>query len=732
MKILFLGTEADKPFLSCLKGIAASFSLHSHDFIEEIALQYGKTGTTHIITTQESLIPLLCHTASSKEQTLDNYAGSWVTHDSSGLNFLFVHPLKQCVTVKYGRFLLDRYVSKFTKPGSWVTQDAFTFSILESIAQYELALSYIEESNLVAVDIETRHDLSISCVSYTCVYRDEYRSCWQTKTFVMPLPMNLEVDDYHIRYAWLGRFNATNTPKILQNGKYDASYLQRYNIPIAGYLWDTQLCHHAWYAELPKALDILATFYVRKTIFWKHEGDSGNLYDLYRYNAMDTWHTAWVFLQWIAEAPEWAKQNYLLSFQTVAPNFLMESTGLLVDYAAFQEVKEEHSGKREKALADLQACVGSPNYNPGSSTQNLRLLKILGCKDAKNADAKVMDRSAHMHPFIALLVAKIKEYSKASKLVSTYLNEEKHFMGRMLYSLNCTTESSRNKSKSHHFWCGANIQNIPRSGGVKRFIIADPGFLLGEADYEQAESRDTGFITGDQVLIEAVSNPDIDFHKTNASKFFGVPYEEVDKELRQLGKPVNHGANYMMAEDTLIDSMTLANVFLAQRRLGLPKFWTPKQVCKHLLGLFAQTYKIVAVAYPQYIREQVKLKRMLVNPYGWTRYCFGDPVKDKRDLRALVAHLPQSTNAQALNLGVRLVFDRIWKQNYENFKMNAQIHDSILFQYREGYEYLADKIAECMEEASTINVTDIAGKTRLLVVPVDVKIGGKSWQDSKD
>lgn len=729
-KILFLGTEADRPFLSHLRQHVSTYSIRHHEFIEEIVLQYGKTGTTHIVTTQQNLIPMLCNTASAKEQTIDNYAGSWVTHEKSGMNFLFVHPLKQCVTVPHGKFLLERYLSKWTKPKRWVTQDTFNWKILDTIDDYITCLNAILSARLCAVDIETRPDLSISCVSYTCMFSNS-RGSWSTITYVMPLPYNLELDDYYIRYQYLGKFNNTpGTPKILQNGKYDAAYLQRYNIPIAGYMFDTQLCHHSWYAELPKALDILATFYVRKSVFWKNEGDTGNTYDLYYYNALDTWHTAWVFLQWIAEAPEWAKHNYLLSFQTVAPNFLMESTGLAVNYEVFNEVKAEHEGKKEAALVDLRASIGNPNYNPGSPKQNLQLLKILGCSDVKNADSKIMKRVAHRHPFIALIVEKIMAYSKAAKLVGTYLNEEKHFNGRVLYSLNPTTDTGRNKSKSHHFWTGFNIQNIPRSGGIKRFIEADEGFLVGECDYAQAESRDTGYITGDPVLIDAVES-DKDFHKNNASMFFGVPYEEVDKELRQLGKPVNHGANYLMAEDTLIDSMELGNVFKAQKRLGLPRFWTPKQVTKHLLSLFAQTYKVVSHDYPQYIKEQVRNTRMLVNAYGWTRYCFGDPIKNRSDLRALVAHLPQGTNAQALNLSVRLIFDRVYLPNKDNFKLCAQIHDSVLFQVREGYEHLANEVAQCMVEAGTVSVTDIKGVTRKMIIPIDISSLGRTWGDTK-
>lgn len=738
MKILFLGTEVDRPFLSFFRDVLRSanstiqctFSLHHHDFIEEIALQYGKSGTTHIITTQQNLIPLLCQTASSKEQTIDNYAGSWVTHTGSGLEFLFVHPLKQCVTVSYGKFLLARYMSKWLHPERWVTQDKFNWKILETLDDYIACLNNIISARVCAIDIETRPDLSISCISYTCANNNKSNR-WNTITYVMPLPYNLEADDYHIRFSWIAKFNATQTPKVLQNGKYDAAYLQRYNCPIVGFMFDTSYLHHAWYSELPKALDVIATFYIRKTVFWKHEGDSGNLYDLYYYNALDTWHTTWVFLQWLVEAPSWAWTNYLLSFQVMAPNFLMESTGLLVDYGAFEEVKEKQTKIRDSALADLKRCVGNANYNPGSSQQNMRLLKILGCKDIKSADKKVMNRVKHSHPFIALLVDKIRKYAESAKLVSTYLNEEKHFLGRILYSINPTTDTGRNKSKSHHFWTGFNIQNIPRSGGIKKFIIADDGFLIYEADFSQAESRDTGYITGDTVLIDNVES-DKDFHRTNASLFFGIPYDDIDKELRQLSKPINHGKNYRMGEETLIDSMELSNIFKAQQKLGLPKFWSPKQVAKYLGTLFENTYKVVWNDYPQYIKEQVLKTRKLTNPYGWTRYCFGDPVKNTADLRALVASLPQGTNAQALNLAVRRIFDEIWKSNYENFKMNAQVHDSNLFQCREGHGYLAEEVGRLMYEASIVEVTDIKGITRTLKVPVDITKGGKSWADSKD
>jgi DNA polymerase I-like protein with 3'-5' exonuclease and polymerase domains len=722
MKILFLGTEEDKKFLYYLKGKADTFSLHRFEYISEIVGQFAKSGVTHIITTQPQLIPLLCKTASPKDQTLDKYAGSVATHEESGMKFLFIHPLFHCVAVSYGKFLLDRFISKFTKPNNWLVTDKFSYGMIDTTAQFHEVLDVINKAILTAIDIETGSGLWITSISYTAVLVVNGRLI--TRTYVIAIPKSLSGSELDRIFYWIEQLNATHCPKVMQNGKYDVAYTNRYGVPIYGYLLDTANMHCSWYSELPKDLGTLATFYIRESIFWKNEGDA----DLYYYNALDTWHTAWVALAWLAESPEWAKKNYELLWNNTAPNILMEATGLAVDADQFYKIKDQHQQLKLQAISEIRQSFGTIYYNPGSPDQNKRMLRILGCDKVKSADAKYMKRVMHKHPFLELMLDLVLRYKKEEKMIGTYLNELKHYRGRILYSLSAYTVTSRNMSKSHHFWCGFNIQNIPRTGGIKSYIIADPGFVLGEADYAQAESRDTGYITGDTTLISNVDNPDRDFHRANASMFFGVEYDEVDAELRQLSKPVNHGATYLMAEETLIDSMGLDNVYRAASRLRLASVLSAKQVCKYLLNCFARTYPVAAHDYPAYIKDQVKNFNKLINPYGLTRWCFGDPNKNASDLRALVAHLPQSTNAQALGIATALVYERVWKPNKDNFKMCAQIHDSILFQVRIGHEYLADEVKHWMEVASTVEVTDIKGIKRELKVPVDIKVGGTRWK----
>jgi DNA polymerase I-like protein with 3'-5' exonuclease and polymerase domains len=373
------------------------------------------------------------------------------------------------------------------------------------------------------------------------------------------------------------------------------------------------------------------------------------------------------------------------------------------------------------------------------------MLRILGCGDLPSGDVKSLEKAANRHPINALLTQKLKTIRKSRKLLSTYLTAGKEYKGRILYSLNPGgTDTGRLASKSSAFWCGLNIQNIPRGATVKQTLAADDGFMFFEVDLKQAESRDTAYIVGDEDYIQAVTGVR-DFHSVNASAFFGIPYEDifddtkqktVNKFIRDLAKRVNHGANYNMGVNVLIDSMGELLVMQAAKLLGLPKSFTLKNIGGYLLSKFHKAYpKISGVYYPVVVKNVLKT-RLLTGASGWTRYCFGDPVKDKRALNAYVAHCPQSLNAMTLNRAFLKVFYTIAinPEHATNFKLCAQIHDSILFQCRVGHEYLAEQVKKCMEIPVTVVGCD--GITREFTVPADIKggkdgLGAKYWSDTE-
>ena len=105
----------------------------------------------------------------------------------------------------------------------------------------------------------------------------------------------------------------------------------------------------------------------------------------------------------------------------------------------------------------------------------------------------------------------------------------------------------------------------------------------------------------------------------------------------------------------------------------------------------------------------------------WTRRCFGDPENNKPDLNAYAAHPPQSLNARTLNEAFLQVFYEIALPNPDTFRLHAQIHDSILFSYKAGWEKHIESVRHLME--IPVSVRDVHGTLRTFVVPAAVKMG---------
>lgn len=740
--ILFLGTSFDKPFLPQLKGCVGSAKVflitEPIQTLYEVQSYCSKRNITAVITTSPTLLSkLLPHTASSKEPSIDNYAGS--LFNKGGIEYLIVNPLKQLVTVPYGKFILKRYTSKLHSPGNFVTPPAFNWTILDH-KNYDKELAFFQTCSLCAVDIETyKENLAIRCIGFTgaSIVNGNY----VTRSIVLPLDSELSV-------SWTKEFCKIGAAKILQNGKYDINYLLRYGIILENYLWDTATMMHCWYAELPKDLASLSAFFVRESMYWKDLAETNDLHEYYLYNAKDTHQTLLVMLGWIAEAPDWAKTNYKAEFPLLFPCVMSELRGIKRDFTRLEAARTRVKSEIERDYSHLRGMLGLPNFNSNSPVQVKALLTVLGCKDLESSDETDLKKAMLRHPLNARILAPILEIRGNRKLLSTYLRTDeditktskggaKELNGRILYSLNPHgTDTGRLASKEHHFWCGLQIQNIPsRDTTVKSTLCADEGFYLAEADLEQAESRDTAYITGDKNLIAAVSSGR-DFHSTNASSFFGIPYDKIyddatkktlDKKLRDLAKRVNHGANYNMGWSVLIDTMGEDKIMEAKHLLGLPKGFTHREVAEHLLNAFTLTYPDVRIGYQDWIKRTVRLHSKLVGATGWTRYCFSDPEKSKPALNAYVAHNPQSLNAMKLNIAFMRVFYEIALPNPDDFKLLAQIHDSILFQYRIGREDLAHKVKELM--AVPLTIKDIKGVTRTYTVPAALKMGQKYWSD---
>lgn len=761
--LLFLGTEEDRAYIPRMKSMVGLATVYLKMgpvvTISEVTAYCKAKGITGVISTDQSLLSRLLAAAGNPKKTapsLDNYAGSMF--QSEGIDIVFIHPLEQLMSVSYMPMLTKRFISKLAEPGAWSDLPAPKFSWeLVTPAEIDSIFISFQTAELIAVDIETyQTNLAIRCIGYTAVWIDKRDGQISTHSVVLPT-------DTDFNLAWMRKFNwELQAPKIFQNGKYDCAYLARYNAPVYNYLWDTANMMHCWYSELPKDLAFLSAFFIRRAMYWKDLAETGDLYEYYKYNALDTQATAIVALVWFLQAPDWAKRNYIQEFPVIFPCHMSELTGVRRDMARLEVAAREASELIEKDNASLSTMVGTYPliYNVNSAPQNKQLRAILGCSHIDSSDEKSLIHIGAAHPLNKRIVDKILDLRGNRKLLSTYLTtgeKAKELNERILYTISPHyTDTGRCNSRESHFWCGLQIQNVPRGDSVKQTIRSDDGFMFAECDLKQAESRDTGYISGDSNLIAAVESSK-DFHANNAASFFGVPYDQIfsdelgktlDKALRDLAKRTNHGANYLMGAGMLAQTMGDSKVWEAKRLLGLPANFGILETCEYLLRKFHATYpSLEKVFYPGVVHEVTTTNKLVSHTYhhdvwddslgrysindsirkdqlvGWTRYCFGKPDKNKLDKNALVAHVPQNLNAMTLNKAyIRVFYDiAMHPVHGSNFKLCAQIHDSVLYQFRIGHEYLMEMVRARMEIPVTVLGYD--GQVRTFIVPADTKCG---------
>lgn len=678
---------------------------------------------------------------SEKKLSLNDYHGSLITVPGfklgreKDLDVLFLNPLQHLRTVPEAPMVFKRFISKLTHPEKWFPQTEFTWELADRDS-VEYLYERFQEALLISCDIETDEGSplrTINCSGYCALFPDG-----TTHAVVIPT-------DEMWGVLWMRKFNALSAAKVFQNGLYDNLYYFRYNSPVYNWLYDTQHLFHSWYSELPKRLDYITAFTIRKIRYWKDDGKTGNKLDHYEYNAKDCWATLMSCLSLLREMPDWAVRNYTEhEFMMVFPCLHCEADGVATDEVELEKSRQDVLAK----LAPLEHKLATwihPKFNPGSPKQVKDLLKVLGAADkhgnVESSDEAALNAAAALHPLNEVILSNILEIRGLRKLLSTYLVKEKLWNGRLFCKFNpAGTDTGRLACMESSFWCGLSLQTIPARDGpaVRRWIKADDGWLLGENDQPQSEARCVGYLSGCTTLIELVEGPN-DYHSWNAQQFFGVPYAEIydnetkktlNKPLRDLSKRTNHGANYNMGPAVMLETMGPKKVTEARTLLKLPSKMSLLEVCAHLLGAYARTYPEIKKDWYDDLKRTIGITKKLVSPLGWTRYFFSDPKSSKPALNAAVAHGPQNLSVGIINK----VFYRAWRESLYGelrgkLRIKAQIHDSILYCYK-GAD-VPERLKELM--VYPVQVRDIRGVTRTMVITPDVsaKPGATYWSQLK-
>lgn len=700
----------------------------------------------------------LANCVPGSKPTLDDYRGS-------RLNFsvptIVCNSLAHTVTVPYGSWLLGKDLDKFKTLNN--KTEEFTFKVLESTKDFEVAFASISRSILIAYDIETKTinededlclagDTLITCCAWSCLYADG-----KIDTFVLPF-IDFNEDHWHTDELYaqaillLRRINSTNIPKVMHNGMYDSLHSISYHAEPINWTLDTMAMAHSEYSELPKTLDFVASLTLHDYIQWKNEASAASkekdIHRYWGYNAKDTFTTLRICMHYLRNLPQYARVNYGNQFKFVYPALYCAYEGIKVSPEIRNQLRTEAQRKVDEHLARLRKMVDDENFNPASPKQVQQYVyDVFGARDpgigqkkdsttgkrtkmVRGTNEKNLKAVGEQHPILLRFTDSLLEYRENAKAISTYFDFlQKN--GRLLYNLNpFGTDTGRMSCQSSSFWCGTQAQNIPPY--AKKMLVADEGFIMAEVDNSQSEARCTAYLSQDLKLIAALEDKEKDFYTTLGTLFFQIPYENVTKEFRnKILKKIVHGTNYMMGANTFIENAGIQNLLVGAEPLKLKIVLhdkptngeiTIKQFAKQLLDAYHIPFYRVREWYKE-IAASIQMTHTLRSPLGHTRYFFGDIQKNHNLLRSAVAHAPQNLSVSILNIGLWKVWELV-KESNGDLRLKAQIHDSVLFQFKKDRPELLDRVLECLNNPVTIH-----GRT--LLIPIDHKMGD-SWGAMKD
>jgi DNA polymerase-1 len=391
----------------------------------------------------------------------------------------------------------------------------------------------------------------------------------------------------------------------------------------------------------------------------------------------------------------------------------LERTGIAVDLSVLDEIRD----RLDARLADYEARVyqlAGEEFNIGSNPQlqeilfeKLRLPKTKRIKTGYTTDhnALVQLATTDPHPILDALIG----YREVAKLKNTYVDTLPKLVdkttGRIHAQFNQLIASTGRLSSQN-----PNVQNIPirteAGREIRRAFVAAPeseGLLV--ADYAQIEFRVLAHLAGDEALVEAFLGGE-DVHATVAGMVWGLPPDQVDRDLRARVKMVTYGLAY-----------GLSAYGLAQG-IGIP----PDEARALMDAYFERFGKVKA--YLDAVVTQARRDGYTSTILGRRRY-LPDLASDSRQRRQMAERMalnaPIQGSAADLIKMAMVAVDRAMTEEDLASRMVLQVHDELVFEVAPGE---GERLAELVRR-------EMQGVYQLRV-PLEVSMAtGRSWAEAQ-
>ncbi len=479
-------------------------------------------------------------------------------------------------------------------------------------------------------------------------------------------------------------FENPETLKIGQNLKYDIQVLGNYGINVNGPVFDTMIAHYLLEPDMRHNMDLLSEIYLSyRTIHIDSIlGEKGNsqktmrdvpVEKLKEYSVEDsdvTYQLYEIFAPRIkAEGLSGLAAEIEMPLIKVLSE--MERDGVILDQ---EDLKVIMGSLREDIISlekEIYEMAGT-EFNISSPKQLGDILFVRLKLDEKARMTKtkqfitneeILQRLSHKHP----IIEKVLEYRGLKKLLTTYVEALPMLIdkrtGRIHTCYNQAVAATGRLSSNN-----PNLQNIPvrdeRGRQIRKAFVPAGGSVFLSADYSQVELRLMAHLSKDESMIgDFLSGNDI--HAATASKIFGVPIDEVTREMRNRAKTANFGISYGISSFGLAERLNIG-----------------RKEAKDLIDGYFNSYPGVKI----YMDETIRAAREL----GYVRTMFGrrryvrdihsrnQVVRGMAERNAINAPI-QGSAADIIKIAMVRIFDRMRSANFSS-KMILQVHDELIFE----------------------------------------------------
>jgi uracil-DNA glycosylase family 4 len=544
------------------------------------------------------------------------------------------------------------------------------------------------------------------------------------------MPLYPENDELRI---WQAINNVAQCQRkiIYQNAPYDLSVLWSNNGILHTNLWaDTMVMAHVLWPESKRSLGFLASICLDIPA-WKHTSrDNPGLY-----NAQDCTSTIGIAHVLNEQIDTFGvREVFDREMSQIPVAIYLQLRGVKIDQEVQAALVKEAATKRDAAIVKLDEITGGTvNYNSPAQLQELLYMKLglpVQYKRRKKAsdnrkpttDAEALEKLSRSHPHpILKLILEYRRWEKMRKGVSNPPSPD----SRYHTSYNVCSGTKKNKgvvvlnedeggtetgrwssSGSIIFPYGpGNLQN--RNYFERLMFVPEPGKVLIQADYIQAEAVVVAYLTNDKNLKKIFAAKE-DLHAYTASMMFSKPLATIskDSEERRIGKLLRHATNYS------------AGPAVVAKNIGIKM-----NEAKRLLELYKSVNPLLANWHTR-TQDELNQTRTLTTPLGRKRRFldrWGDDL-----FRSAYAFMPQSTVGDLLNLAIVDMYED--DANFHHaIDIWMQLHDAIYVQVddnREAIAYAMKKLHQHMYKEIEVN-------SDIMTIEVDYSIG-YNWKEMAD